>query len=366
MMLNASRYIFVATSRHNALSSSLFPYKTYSTMSVYAKERNVAIQAVLTASKVCQSVFQHLVANETLTKNDKSPVTVADFSAQAIVNTYLKDHFPEDPIVGEEDSKDLQGDEGKPLREKVFSLTNGVLSDNEKLSEQQILDAIDRGNYIGGAKGRHWALDPIDGTKGFLRGGQYAVCLALIVDGIVQLGVVGCPNLPVDHKHPEGERGSLFIAVRGQGAFQRTFTNETESPIRFADISSTEEATFCESVEAAHSSHSDATEIAQLLGITREPVRMDSQAKYCSISRGDADIYLRLPTSKAYVEKIWDHASGNVLVTEAGGKVTDIHGQPLDFSIGRTLEKNKGVIASKANIHGRVLEAVQKVLGNKF
>lgn len=124
---------------------------------MYAKERNVAIQAVLTASKVCQSVFQHLVANETLTKNDKSPVTgndtnvqhqdtifnafllvVADFSAQAIVNTYLKDHFPEDPIVGEEDSKDLQGDEGKTLREKVFSLTNGVLSDSEKLSEQQV------------------------------------------------------------------------------------------------------------------------------------------------------------------------------------------------------------------------------------
>lgn len=199
-----------------------------------------------------------------------------------------------------------------------------------------------------------------------MRGGQYAVCLALIVDGIVQVGVVGCPNLPIDHKQPEGERGSIFIAVRGQGAFQRTFTNETESPIQFADISSTEEATFCESVEAGHSSHGDAVEIAKLLGITREPVRMDSQAKYCSISRGDADIYLRLPTSKAYVEKIWDHASGNVLVTEAGGKVTDIHGQPLDFSIGRTLEKNKGVIASKANIHERVLEAVQKVLGNKF
>lgn len=199
-----------------------------------------------------------------------------------------------------------------------------------------------------------------------MRGGQYAVCLALIVDGIVQVGVVGCPNLPIDHKQPEGERGSIFIAVRGQGAFQRTFTDETESSIQFADISSTEEATFCESVEAGHSSHGDAVEIAKLLGITREPVRMDSQAKYCSISRGDADIYLRLPTSKAYVEKIWDHASGNVLVTEAGGKVTDIHGQPLDFSVGRTLEKNKGVIASKANIHERVLEAVQKVLGNKF
>ncbi|KAI8988029.1 3',5'-bisphosphate nucleotidase [Mycotypha africana] len=332
------------------------------TMTDYSKERKVAIEAVLSASKVCQSVFQHLVANETLTKNDKSPVTVADFSAQAIVNTKLKQHFPNDPIVGEEDSKDLKGETGTPLREKVVSLTNGILADNEKLSEQQILDAIDRGNYSGGAKGRHWTLDPIDGTKGFLRGGQYAVCLALIVDGIVQLGVIGCPNLPIDHKNPDGERGSLFIAVREQGAFQRPFDKDTETPIQFADISSTEEATFCESVEAAHSSHSDASKIAKELGITREPVRMDSQAKYCSLARGDADIYLRLPANMAYVEKIWDHASGNVLITEAGGEVTDIYGQPLDFSIGRTLEKNKGVIASKKNIHARVLQAVQKVL----
>jgi 3'(2'), 5'-bisphosphate nucleotidase len=65
-----------------------------------------------------------------------------------------------------------------------------------------------------------WALDPIDGTKGFLRGEQYAVCLALIVGGNVQLGVMGCPNLPVDFNAPEGERGCLFVAEKGQGAFQ--------------------------------------------------------------------------------------------------------------------------------------------------
>lgn len=66
----------------------------------------------------------------------------------------------------------------------------------------------------------HWALDPIDGTKGFLRGGQYAVCLGLLVDGKVVVGVMGCPNLPVDVSKPEGEKGVLFVAVEGQGAFQ--------------------------------------------------------------------------------------------------------------------------------------------------
>ena len=63
-----------------------------------------------------------------------------------------------------------------------------------------------------------WTLDPIDGTKGFLRGEQYAVCLAFIVDSVVQVGVMGCPNLPVAGAGAEGERGCLFVAVRGQGA----------------------------------------------------------------------------------------------------------------------------------------------------
>ncbi|KAJ1850332.1 3'(2'),5'-bisphosphate nucleotidase [Coemansia sp. RSA 486] len=89
-----------------------------------AKERAVAIEAVERASNVCQSVFKRLVAEETLTKNDKSPVTVADFGAQAVVNSILEKHFPLDPIVGEEDSKDLQGDAGRVLREKVVELVN--------------------------------------------------------------------------------------------------------------------------------------------------------------------------------------------------------------------------------------------------
>jgi 3'(2'), 5'-bisphosphate nucleotidase len=86
--------------------------------------------------------------------------------------------------------------------------------------EKEWLDIIDRGNSTGGASGRHWALDPIDGTKGFLRGGQYAVCLGLLKDGEVVLGVMGCPNLPVDPKNPDGEKGALFVAVKGEGAFQ--------------------------------------------------------------------------------------------------------------------------------------------------
>lgn len=171
-----------------------------------------------------------------------------------------------------------------------------------------------------------WALDPIDGTKGFLRGGQYAVCLALLEDGEPVLGVMGTPNLPLDYKNSSSEKGVLFVTTKGAGAFQvsllqiptddsklrsilcytqRSYASADLQPIHMAEISSLSEASFCESVEAGHSSKPLNARIAELMGITKPPVQMDSQAKYCSISRGDGNVYLRLPTSATYEEKIW-------------------------------------------------------------
>lgn len=219
-----------------------------------------------------------------------------------------------------------------------------------------------------------WALDPIDGTKGFLRGGQYAICLALIVDGQVQVGVIGCPNLPVTIGDKSGPQGVLFSAERGQGATQSPLYGNAASlrtPIHFAELSeaaiSAGKARFCESVEAGHSSQGTNVRIAELLRLdTTHSVRMDSQAKYASISRGDGDIYLRIPVKDGtYAEKIWDHAAGAVLVEEAGGNVSDVRGQPLDFSQGRTLALNKGVVASQANIHSAVVKAVQQAIGEE-
>ena len=89
---------------------------------------------------------------------------------------------------------------------------------------------------------------------------------------------------------------------------------------------------------------------------------MDSQAKYGIVSRGDASIYLRLPTKKSYRENIWDHAAGSIIVEEAGGRVTDIQGKPLDFSAGNKLNNNRGIIATNGKLHDLLLEAVQQVL----
>ncbi|KAL4398958.1 3'(2'),5'-bisphosphate nucleotidase [Malassezia pachydermatis] len=351
-------------------------------MSTYLEEeKRIAIEAVRMACTITTKVFKTLTSAESVTKKDKSPVTIGDFSAQAAINYVLQKYFPDDGIVGEEDSGDLQGDEGQPIREKVSSLVNDALSvfnySSSPLSDKELLDVIDRGTYEGGKEGRFWTLDPIDGTKGFLRGGQYAVCLALLREGRVELGVMGCPNLPVDKHQPKPKDGEirtssmeglgvLFVTVRGHGAFSAPLDDPSAplTPVQMRDLQGTfAGASFCESVEAGHSSLGTNARIAQLLGMGDNHVRMDSQAKYGSIARGDGDVYLRLPVGDgSYQEKIWDHASGTLLVEEAGGKVSDIAGRPLDFSRGRTLAGNKGVIACQAAMHPKLVEAVATAL----
>ena len=77
-----------------------------------------------------------------------------------------------------------------------------------------------------------------------------------------------------------------------------------------------------------------------------------------SVARGEADIYFRLPTRKGYVEKIWDHAGGVLIVEEAGGVVTDIDGKPLEFQHGIGLTSNRGVLVTNGRLHEQVLDAV--------
>jgi len=326
----------------------------------YSREREVAVSAVEQASRLCLAVQANLVSEESMAKKDKSPVTVADFGAQAVVVHALRAVFPDDPMVGEEDAAELRSPDNRTLKDRVVQAVDAVVPG---LSPDTVLDLIDHGTYEGGRSGRHWTLDPIDGTKGFLRGDQYAVALALIEEGEVVLGVLGCPNLPVDASDEGGARGCLFVAEKGAGAVMRRLDGSAETPISVTDVRDTAEARFCESVEAAHSSQDDAAQVAARLGITLPPFRIDSQCKYAAVSRGDASIYLRLPTRKDYQEKIWDHAAGAAVIREAGGRVTDVRGRDLDFSLGRTLRENVGVVVTNGHVHDRVIEAVRGVLG---
>jgi 3'(2'), 5'-bisphosphate nucleotidase len=323
-------------------------------------ERNVAVEAVTRAASLCQSVRESLISAETIAKMDKSPVTVADFGAQAVIISAIKEAFPSDPIVAEENTGAICGDDAQALREKILGHVQAVLP---KMTEKMMLDAIDGGQYRGGGRGRFWTLDPIDGTKGFIRGDQYAIALALIEDGEVVLGVLGCPNLPLEGLgNGDSPHGVILTARRGEGAVLLDMATGVSRQIMVSEEDDPAQAVFCESFESGHTAQGASAEIVHDLGVDVAPARIDSQCKYAVVARGEAGVYMRLPTRADYEEKIWDHAAGVIVVEEAGGRVTDARGEPLDFTQGRTLRKNKGVLASNGLLHDAVVAAIKKAL----
>lgn len=315
----------------------------------YEKEKQVAIDAAIAAAKLCQQVRQAIPA--AMEKTDKSPVTVADYGSQALICKAIGDIFPNDPIVAEEDAADLSTPEMAPQLAKV---TDYVKELDPEATPDDVKSWIDRGN--GEVAPRYWTLDPIDGTKGFLRQDQYAVALALVESGQVKVGVLACPAMPLEN----GESGVLYVAVRGEGSYMAPLAGGDLQPIRVADTEDAANLRFVESVESGHGDQSRQSAVAQAVGITAESLRMDSQAKYGAVASGQAVLYLRLPSPKSpnYREKIWDHAAGTIVVEEAGGRITDMHGKPLDFSIGAKFVNNQGVVVSNGAIHDKVLEAL--------
>jgi 3'(2'), 5'-bisphosphate nucleotidase len=323
----------------------------------FTQELNVALSAVAEAAKLCRLVQSSLVV-ESAQKEDRSPVTVADYASQAIVCRRLHEAFPTDPVIGEEDSSDLREGKHQGLGDAVL---NQVRSAIPQASLSEVFGWIDQGRTADFSS-RFWTLDPIDGTKGFLRKDQYAVSLALIVDGVITVSALACPNLVVSDES-EQDRGVVFTAIRGQGARAHVLDrlHAPPQPVRVSRTATSADARFCESFESGHSAHDTSAQIAQRLGMTAPPVRLDSQAKYGVVARGGADIYLRMPTRADYQEKIWDHAGGVLVVEEAGGRVSDINGAPLDFTLGRTLAKNKGVVVTNGLLHDSVIEAIAAV-----
>ncbi|PUZ63197.1 hypothetical protein GQ55_3G048800 [Panicum hallii var. hallii] len=342
----------------------------------YAAELAAAKKAVTLAARLCQAVQQDIVHSGIQSKADKSPVTVADYGSQILVSLALKMEVSPGPfsLVAEEDSEELRKDGAEEILEEITDLVNETIFDtgsyNISFTKEGILSAIDDGKSEGGPSGRHWVLDPIDGTKGFLRGDQYAIALALLDEGKVVLGVLACPNLPLSSiSNPNGSSsghqvGALFSATIGCGAEVESLDGSPPQKISICSIDNPVNASFFESYESAHSMHDLTGSIAEKLGVLAPPVRIDSQAKYGALARGDGAIYLRFP-HKGYKEKIWDHAAGSIVVTEAGGIVTDAAGNDLDFSKGRFLDLDTGIIATNKRLMPSLLKAVQDAIKEK-
>ena len=321
-----------------------------------APEAQFAVEFLEQASVLARKIQDEMV-DPALEKSDRSPVTVADIAVQALLGYHLNERNPGGALVAEESSSMFAGEGGRRLTDAAAGFISSLVPGFRPESFRTLLD------YGTGLKrSKYWVLDPIDGTKGFLRGDQYAVALAYIKKGEVILGGLACPRL--SSKGPgesySVEQGTLCIAVKGEGAWSRQEGASDWTRIGVSDKDDPAEAVVLRSFESGHTNVSEIDRLTRKIGIRADPLRVDSQVKYALLAMGKGDVYLRIPSASTpgYVEKIWDHAAGKLVVEQAGGKVTDISGQPLDFSRGRFLERNRGVIATNGKLHDRILEAL--------
>jgi 3'(2'), 5'-bisphosphate nucleotidase len=365
-------------------------------LSPYASELALAFRAVHAASLLTKSVLRSLKNNVSAeTKADDSPVTIADFAAQAIIITAIHAVYPDDSFVGEESAEALRQNDA--LAERVWELVQRAAE--AQLSQfgdarhspsafpttkEEMLRAIDLGAATEQTRrGRVWVMDPIDGTLSFMTNKQYAVCLCLLVDGVQQVGVIACPNLRFDVYGPLGQSrihedlvdeagfGVLLSAVKGQGTFVCSMMDtRLGTPRRVEHSQQNQKALaaldFVETTIGKTSlSQDEHKAVAELVG-AKWPgtVLWSQQMKYVALALGATDVMVRLPKGLERFTYVWDHAGGQLLFQEAGGIIRDINDCPIDFGQGRKIlgTGNFGMVAAMPSAYVGVLQAVQSVL----
>jgi HAL2 family 3'(2'),5'-bisphosphate nucleotidase len=291
-------------------------------------------------------------ASAVVEKGTRGPATVADLASQAVIVKALRAADGADvAIVAEESAEDVDALGGGPMWDLVVDAVRGVDARVGTSDVRALLTCIDPPS----ASGRCWTIDPLDGTKGYLRGGQFAIALALLEDGVPVLGVLGLPRLGACGD--DAGSGVILAAAEGAGAMQAAIDGGAWTRVACRPWSPGMPIRIAGSVERAHST-TDSIE-ASLSGLAPvTAVRVDSQAKYGLVARGDADLYVRSSPDRAYRECIWDHAAGWVVAREAGCAVTDLRGAALAFGHGRRLERNQGVLCANPALHRATLDAL--------
>jgi 3'(2'), 5'-bisphosphate nucleotidase len=230
-------------------------------------------------------------------KPGNEPVTEADQEADRLIVAGLRAEFPDDGLLTEESDDDLS-----------------------RLNKKRV-----------------WIVDPLDGTHEFLaQTGEFSVHIALVHSGRPVLGVVSQPA-----------EGRLYYALEGRGAYQvdcdkttRVHVSGTSVPAEMCMVAS--RSHFSPLVEAAR----------QALGIQTLNRLGSVGAKVSLVARGESDLYLTTAVSKE-----WDFCAPHILLSEAGGVLTDLCGGPLTYNKANVIECT-GLIASNGLAHWRIVEAV--------
>lgn len=228
---------------------------------------------------------------------------IAREAGDAIMNVYARDFS-----VEEKEDK-------SPLTEADQAAHNVIVRGLKVLPVQlPILSEEDIGGFSGvNAQGRYWLVDPLDGTKEFIkRNGEFTVNIALIENGVPVLGVVTAPAL-----------GTAYVAAEGLGAFK--VDEDGQRHVIQVAGKPAEGATWRVVGSRSHPSP-DLAAWLDTLG-EHEMLPMGSSLKLCLIAEGKADAYPRLgPTC------LWDTGAAHAVVRYAGGRVDTLEGQPLSYA----------------------------------
>ena len=281
---------------------------------------------------------------QSVEKDDASPVTVADFASQVVVARALTRLLGSAPMLGEETDTILRDPQNRSLLDQVVAAAQ---ASEPAMSSVEVLTALS----LPMADPRHgacWTLDPVDGTKGFLRGGHYAIALAWLEGGTPVEGAMACPVLDLNAANVTSvvPPGVIALAARGQGARVSSLGDNSFRPLVCNNWKRGDPIRLALSFEAAHGNADVATELAGRVGDVSSCVRVDSSGKYVLVAAGRADAYLRIPRDIRRAECVWDHAAGVCIAREAGCVACDLDGNELDFGRGPTLNANRGVIVA--------------------
>lgn len=246
---------------------------------------------------------------EVTMKGPGDPVTVADEVANEMISEALKEAFPDCGVVAEE------------------SAPNDVTSLRAALKPSRV-----------------FFVDPVDGTKEFLdKNGQFCVMIGLVVDGRLRAGVVAAPA-----------RDCIYGGQVGKGAWMQR--NGEREPLHVST-----RRTFSEATLLVSRSHLPpiVEPLRKRLGIGQLKPHGSAGLKTVGVANGEADLYVHDGPGM----KLWDVCAPDAIVTAAGGRLSDLSGQPFDY-VQRDaklpgLKLKNGLCASNGILHAGVLSAVE-------
>lgn len=299
---------------------------------------------------------------------------MADVSSQIIINYRLEQAIKNVVIIGEEDSTEISFSMQKQIQEIFSELPE--LKEIDVGSKSSIRNILMSNSFDANEHEYFWTVDPIDGTKGYIRGDQYCVCIAMIETKTLLpvISALGCPNLSVDGSNND-KKGLLMVSIASGGNFVCSLGESMDNLRQLPKVPLHEDlstAIFTGAVVSTHTNPLEINAIKSNFGNEIPIVQMDSQCKYGLLALNRAHVYYRRHTSKDqvgrrswdcdYIEAIWDNAPGYLFVKEAGGQVTDFDGNDLRFPPEKHFKITGGVLASMLTpeLHNKVILVVKE------